>query len=264
MLLRDKTAIITGGSKGVGRGIALKFAREGCDVVVCARNAAETEKVAEELRALGRKSLAFALDVANSAKVEEMVERTIAEFGKIDILVNTAGEIAGSDPSASKSIALIPEEEWDRIVGSNLKGTFLTMRSVIPQMKKQGNGVIINFTSLGAIHPPTVAPHYHASKAGVIGMTYDTARELGPFNIRVNAIMPGPIRTPFFDKLVAGMTDEEREAFFAGMAKICPLQRVGTPEDCAGAALFLASDLSAYVTGAVIPVTGGLPLQPTL
>ena len=175
-----------------------------------------------------------------------------------------AGAIAGSDPSASKSIAAISEEEWDRMVGINLKGAFLTTRAVIPQMKKQGGGNIINFTSLGAIHPPTVSPHYHASKAGIIGMTYDTAREVGPFNIRVNAIMPGPIRTPFFDKLVAGMTADEREAFFAGMAKIAPLQRVGTPEDCAGAALFLASDLSAYVTAAVIPVTGGLPLQPTL
>ncbi|MDY6825594.1 MAG: SDR family NAD(P)-dependent oxidoreductase [Bacillota bacterium] len=264
MLLRNKVAIVTGSSKGIGRGIALKFAREGCDMVICARNEEEVEKVASEVNAIGRKALAAPLDVSNRNQVEAMVEKTIVEFGKIDILVNNAGAIAGSDPSASKSIADIPEEEWDRIVGVNLKGAFLTTRSVVPHMKKNGSGNIINFTSLGAVHPPTVSPHYHASKSGIIGMTYDTARELGTFNIRVNAIMPGPIRTPFFDKLVASMTEKEKEAFFAGMARSAPLQRVGTPEDCAGVALFLASDLSAYVTAALIPVTGGLPLQPSV
>ena len=129
-------------------------------------------------------------------------------------------------------------------------------------MKEKRYGKIINTSSIGA-HPPAVAPHYNAAKAGVIGLTYDMAYELGPYNITVNTILPGPVRTSFYDPVLESKTEEERSIFCSNRQN-CPLQRVGTPEDIAGVTLFLASDLSAYVTGAVIPVTGGLPLQPRL
>ncbi|MFA7467527.1 MAG: SDR family NAD(P)-dependent oxidoreductase [Desulfotomaculaceae bacterium] len=261
MLLENKVAIVTGGSKGIGRGIAVKFAMEGCHVVIADVDLKESEITLDEVKKMGREGLVAACDITNSDQVRELIKATVNKFGQVDILVNNAGMGANAGPTTS--VATIPEDEWDKVVAINLKGAFLCCKEVVPLMKEKGNGIIINLSSLGAVHPPGVHPHYHAAKAGILGLTYDMARELGPSNIRVNAIMPGPIRTPFYDPIVKDMSDEEKTAFFDMLNNLAPLRRMGTPEDIAGAALFLASELSAFVTGAVIPVTGGLPLQPS-
>jgi 3-oxoacyl-[acyl-carrier protein] reductase len=259
MLLENRVAIITGGSKGIGKGIALRFAREGCDVVVAARHIEDAQKVVDEIRASGRKSLAVRADVSRLAEVDAMVLRTLEQFGKIDILVNNAGGI--SQPKDA-SIEDTSEEDWDRVVDINLKGQFLCCRAVVPLMKKARYGKIINVSSVGAIHPPASIVHYHAAKGGVLSLTRDLAFDLAPFNITVNAILPGPIMSEFFNEMLDAMSKEEGEAFFARLGKGVPMGRMGTPDEVAGVAVFLASGLSSYVTGEAICVGGGLPLPP--
>jgi len=257
VLLENRVAIVTGGAKGMGRGIALKFAEEGCDVVVNALHIEGAEKVADEVRALGRKSLAIKADISNSAEVNNMVAQTIKEFGKIDILVNNAGGVTGVTGGDTETAT---EEDWDKILSVNLKGAFLVCMAVIPHMKKQKYGKIINISSMGAVSPSVSVLHYHSAKAGVLGLTLNLAFELAPHNIYVNAIVPGPIETPFWDALQP--PGPERDAFFKALTKKeIPLGRMGTPEDIAGPALFLASGLSDYVTGQIIYAAGGQPLS---
>jgi len=257
MLLEDKVAIITGGAKGMGKGIALKFAEEGCRVVVGDVDIAGAQGVADEIKALGRESMAAKADITKSAEVEAMVARAIEEYGKIDILVNNAGGVPGTHGAGSSET--ITEEEWDRIVALNLKGPFLMCKAVLPFMKKNRSGNIISLSSMGAVSPAVSVLHYHSAKAGILGLTINLAFELAPLNIRVNAIVPGPIETPFWDALMP--KGRERDAFFAALAKKeVPLGRMGTPKDIAGAALFLASELSDYMTGQILHVAGGQPL----
>jgi NAD(P)-dependent dehydrogenase (short-subunit alcohol dehydrogenase family) len=263
MMLSNRVAIVTGGATGMGRSISVKFAEEGCDIAIADINMKEANETLSRVKKKGREGLAIECDITDSKKVHELVTKVIGRFGKIDILVNNAG--GGGSLGGLKvppGIANIPEEHWDKIIATNLKGAFLFCKEVVPHMKEKRYGKIINVSSLGWVHPPTVSAHYHAAKAGIVGLTHDMACELGPFNIYVNAILPGPVRTPFYDQMLKSMTDEEKDAFFAAVGKTTPLQRVGTPEDIAGVALFLASDLSTYVTGASIPVGGGLPLKP--
>jgi len=259
MLLSDKVAIVTGGAKGIGRGIALKFAKEGCDVVVNALHIEGARKVAGEVKALGRKSLAIGADVSNSAEVNAMVARTVKEFGKVDILVNNAGGISSAKGGTIENTT---DEDWDRIIDINLKGQFLCCRAVVPHMKKNKYGKIINVSSMGAIHPPAPIVHYHSAKGGVLGLTINLALELAHLNITVNAILPGPIRSEFFNEMLKGMSKEEGKAFFKMLDNKVPMRRMGTPEEIAGVALFLASDLSSYVTGEAICAGGGLPIAP--
>jgi NAD(P)-dependent dehydrogenase (short-subunit alcohol dehydrogenase family) len=241
----------------MGRGIALKFAREGCDVVVNALHIEGAEKVAEEIRALGRQSLAIKADISNSAEVNDMVARAMKKFGKIDILVNNAGGVAGVQGGDTDTAT---EADWDKVLNVNLKGAFLVCLAVIPHMKKKKYGKIINISSMGAVSPSVSVLHYHAAKAGILGLTLNLAFELAPLNIYVNAIVPGPIETPFWDALQP--PGPGRDALFAAIAKKeVPLGRIGTPEDIAGPALFLASGLSDYVTGQIIYVAGGQPLS---
>lgn len=211
------------------------------------------------VEAAGGRGLAARCDVTISEQVKATVDETIQAFGKLDILVNNAGAVVGAHGKPT-NLEVLGEEPWDRVVDLNLKGVFLCSREAVPHMKANGYGKIVNVSSLGAISPPSPHPHYHAAKAGVLGLTYDMAAELGPHNIHVNAIMPGPIRTPFFDEIVEGKSREEAETFFAMIGNQAPLGRMGEPEEIAKAVLFLASDMSSYVTGAVLPVTGGLPL----
>ena len=256
MLLKNKVAIVTGGAKGMGRGIALKFAEEGCDVVVNALNLDGAAKGAEEIKALGRKSMAIKADISKSAEVNDMAAQTIKKFGKIDILVNNAGGVSGVKGGDSSTAT---EADWDKVLSVNLKGAFLCCMAVIPGMKKQKYGKIINLSSMGAVNPAVSVLHYHAAKAGVLGLTTNLAFELAPFNIYVNAIVPGPIETPFWDSLQP--PGPQRDAFFKALAqKEVPLGRMGKPEDIAGPALFLASGMSDYITGQVIYVAGGQPL----
>ncbi len=257
MLLDNKVAIVTGGAKGMGRGIALKFAEEGCHVVVCDVDAAGAESVAEEVRALGSRSLAAPADITKSAQICEMVSRTLDELGTIDILINNAGGVPGTHGSGSSET--ISEEEWDRIVALNLKGPFLVTKAVLPTMKKNRAGKIVFVSSMGAVSPVVSVLHYHAAKAGVLGLSLNLAFELAPLGVRVNTIVPGPVETPFWDALMP--PGPERDAFFAAVSKHeVPLGRMGTTDDIAGAALFLASHLSDFVTGQVLCVAGGQPI----
>jgi 3-oxoacyl-[acyl-carrier protein] reductase len=254
MLLSDRVAIITGGARGIGRGIALKFAEQGCTLVIADLLEAQAKKVVEEVSKKGRDAFFLRCDVADSQQVEDLIDQAIDRFEKIDILVNNAG--VGAVP---KSITELSEEEWDSVLAINLKGIFLCCREIVPHMKKRGYGRIINISSMAAIAPPAPSINYTASKSGVLGLTLDLALELAQFGICVNVILPGAIRSEMWDPLIPpGVNPDD---FFEEVGKtIAPMQRVGSPDDIAGVALFLASDLARYVTGDRILVGGGAPL----
>jgi len=258
MLLKDRVAIITGGAKGMGRGMAVKFAEEGCSVAIADIAIKEAEEAVAEIKKKGGNGLAIKCDVTNGQQVGDTVEKVVKKYGKIDILVNNAGGIAPHVP-----VEDITEEAWDRVLALNLKSVFLFCKFVVPQMKKRKYGKIINLSSIGAVQPPAHEIHYNTAKAGILGFTWDLATALAPLNICVNAILPGPVRTSFYDHNIGSFTEEQKDTFFAALGKKVPMQRAGTPEDLAGAALFLASELSAYITGQTLYVSGGLPLLPS-
>ena len=268
MLLKNRVAIVTGAAGGMGKAISLRFAAEGCDIVAADINIAGTDGTINEVKKLGRDGLSLQANITKSDQVKNMVEKTIEKFGRIDILVNSAGTLFAftdeNDLGKKRSIGSISEDEWDKLVEVNLKGCFLCCKYAAPYMMEKRYGKIINFSTSGAVNPPAVAPHYNSAKAGVLGLTYDMACELGPYNINVNAILPGPIRTSFYDKIVGSLSEEEKNVRFTMMCKNAPLQRIGTPEDIAGVALFFASELSSYVTGVPLLVSGGIPLMPRL
>lgn len=257
MLLKDRVAIITGGAKGMGRGMALKFAEEGCSVAVADISINEANDTVAEVSKRRKEGLAIQCDVTDGNQVRQTVEKVIDKFGKIDILINNAGAIA-----PHKDIEDITEEEWDKVMALNLKSSFLFCKYVVPHMKKQKYGKIIGISSIGGIQPPAHEIHYNTAKAAIIGFTYDLGKALAPFNINVNAILPGPVRTSFYERMTGSMTEQQKDGFFANLGKKVPLGRVGTPEDIAGAALFLSSELSAYVTCENLLVAGGLPQLP--
>jgi NAD(P)-dependent dehydrogenase (short-subunit alcohol dehydrogenase family) len=251
MLLSNRVAIVTGGAKGIGRATALKFAEEGCSVAIADISMKEADDAISEVLKMKREGIAIRCNATDGKQVRDAVQKVIDKFGKIDILVNNAGGLPSTAPIEDMS-----EEEWDSVVALNLKSAFLFCKYVVPHMKARKYGKIVNISSLGATVPPSSNVHYHSGKAGVLGMTVDLAVGLAPFNIYVNAIIPGPIRTAFFGSRL------NDDAFFAELGKTVPLGRVGMPEDIAKVALFLASDLSSFVTGEFINVTGGLPLGP--
>jgi NAD(P)-dependent dehydrogenase (short-subunit alcohol dehydrogenase family) len=258
MLLKDRVAIVTGGAKGMGKAISLKFAEEGCAVVVDDVSLQGARKVAEEITGAGGRALAVRGDITKSAEVRDMVDQAVREFGKIDILVNNAGGVPGTKGGGNTDS--VTEEEWDRIIDLNLKGHFLVSMAVIPHMKKNKYGKIICISSMGAVSPSVSVLHYHAAKAGLMGLALNLAFELAPQNIFVNVIVPGPIETPFWDSLMP--PGPKRDAFLTALAKQeIPLGRMGTPKDIAGPALFLASELSDYMTGQVLCVAGGQPMS---
>jgi 3-oxoacyl-[acyl-carrier protein] reductase len=254
MLLKDRVAIITGAAHGQGRGIALKFADEGCNICAADILEEEAKQTAEKCVQKGREAIAVNCDHTDAKQVKNMVDQTIKKFGKIDILVNTAGVSA-----PLKSIADYTEEEWDKIYAIHVKGPFLCCKYVVPYMKEKRSGNIINFSTTSAIHAPSGRHHYASAKAAIIGLTLNLAVELGVENIRVNVIVPGLIRTEFYDAELP--PDIDKDAHFENIGKHILLGRYGIPEDIAGVALFLASDLSAYVTGQQMLVGGGAPLR---
>jgi NAD(P)-dependent dehydrogenase (short-subunit alcohol dehydrogenase family) len=259
MLLADRVAIITGGAKGIGKGIALKFAQEGCTVVIADIDARNADKTLAEITEKGAKGIALAGDATDSKQVKAVVDKTIAQFGKIDILVNNAGGMT----APPTPIEAMPEADWDKVLKLNLKGLFLFSKAVVPHMKKRKYGKVINLSSAAALNPPAHCIHYHTAKMAIIGFTLDLAYTLAPFNICVNALLPGPVRTDFYDTMLGDMSEKEKDAFFEELGRgDIPLQRIGTTEDVANAALFLASELSSYVTGDTLLVSGGSPLRP--
>ena len=256
MLLTERAALITGGAKGMGKGMALRFAAEGCTVAIADISMKEANETIGEVSKEGVKGLALQCDVTKIDQVRETVEKVLATFGRIDILVNNAGAVLNQP-----SIEDMTEEQWDGMIALNLKSQFLFCKFVIPQMKARKYGKILNFSSLGAVHPPDHIPHYHAAKGGVMGLTKDLAFTLASHGINVNCILPGPVRTSFFDFHTASMTDQQKDEFFKGFGKaVAPLGRVGLPDEVAQAALFLCSEMSSYITGETLLVSGGLPL----
>jgi 3-oxoacyl-[acyl-carrier protein] reductase len=257
MLLKDNVALITGSANGMGRGIALMFAEQGCNIIVNDLSLDAAQKVADEIKSIGRRAIAVKADITNGSEIEKMTESAVKEFGRIDILVNSAGGVPGTAGRGNSEN--ITEAEWDRVVDLNLKGPFLVTMSVLPIMKKNKYGKIIFISSMGAVSPCVSVLHYHTAKAGILGLTVNLAFELAPQNIYVNAIVPGPVDTTFWDALVPA--GPEREALFDAIAKKeIPLEKIGRPKDIAGPALFLASGLSDYVTGQILYVAGGQPI----
>ncbi|GIV38178.1 MAG: beta-ketoacyl-ACP reductase [Cyclobacteriaceae bacterium] len=244
-LLNGKTALVTGASKGIGRSIALKFAEQGAHVAFTYLSSVEQGKALEaELAARGIKARGYRSDAANYAQAEKLIADVVAEFGTLDILVNNAGI------TMDNLLLRMTEEAWDRVINVNLKSCFNTVKAASKVMMKQKSGSIINMTSVVGIKGNAGQANYAASKAGIIGFTKSVALELGSRGIRSNAIAPGFIETEMTGKLDEKTVQSWRDAI--------PLKRGGKPEDVADACVFLASDMSAYITGQVIQVDGGM------
>jgi 3-oxoacyl-[acyl-carrier protein] reductase len=242
--LRGKTAIVTGGARGIGAAIAVAFAAEGADVVIADRLGGEVAaSVVEQIEATGRKAVFVPADVAEEEQVRAMVDRAYAELGEVDILVNNAGVVS------QQFFHELPVAEFDRVLGVNLRGVFLCTRFVLPRMLARGSGNVINVASqLGQIGG-TEMVHYSASKAGVIGLTKALAREVSTKGIRVNAIAPGPILTD--------MMAEETDEWAAQKLSELPINRFGEANEVAPTAVFLASDDSSYYIGQTLCPNGG-------
>ncbi len=255
MRLENMVAIVTGSTSGIGKAIVMAMAAEGARVVVNCRHGQEAEDVAGEIRQSGAAALGVAADVTVAERVDELVQSVLSSFGRIDILVNNAGGVAGSRPA--QYMEEVREEDWDRVVDLNLKGTFLCSRAVAGLMREQGRGKIINIASEASrnIHKgPTGRFQYTAAKAGVTGLTRAMAIELGPYGINVNAVAPGWTFSKESQRAAwESMSPEEK----ARIIQAVPLRRLAEVEDIAPVAVFLASDESRYITGATIDVNGG-------
>jgi 3-oxoacyl-[acyl-carrier protein] reductase len=244
MTLENQIAVVTGAGRGIGRAITLKFAQAGANVVCVSRTQENSEKVAAEVTALGRKSWALAVDVADSKSVTAASEKILADCGKIDILVNNAGV------TRDGLLMRMSDEDWDAVLNTNLKGAFHFTREFFRVFAKQRAGRIINVSSvIGLIGNPGQC-NYAASKAGLIGFTQSVAKELASRGVTVNAIAPGFIETD--------MTSDLNEELKANILKGIPMGKFGTADDIAEAALFLASPVARYITGQVLTVDGGM------
>lgn len=243
--LKGKVALVTGGSRGIGKAIAVGLAKAGADVALASRKLPDLEEVAKEIKGAGRKSLAVATHVGRLEEINNLVSKVKEEFGRIDILVNNAG----TNPTMDQAME-IEERAWDSIMNLNLKGLFFLSQAVAKLMKEQGGGKIINVASIEGI-TPGILPVYAISKAGVIMATKVMAQQWAKYNIRVNAIAPGLTRTRFAEALWSNP-----DILNVAMMKT-PMGRIAEPEEMVGAVIFLASDASGYVTGQVLAVDGG-------
>lgn len=247
-LLKDKTALVTGGTMGIGKAIALAFAKAGSSVIIFGTNRERAEQVTEEMKSLGnspaQKFLFKLLDVADKKAVDQAIMELLAEVGNIDILVNNAGI------TRDGLLMKMSEDDWDRVIAVNLKSVYNTCQALIRPMLKAKRGKIINISSVVGLMGNAGQTNYAASKAGMIGMTQSLAKEVASRNICVNCIAPGFIETSMTDTL----TDVQKDLIFRQI----PMGRLGLPEEIAQAALFLASPMSDYITGQVVTVDGGM------
>ena len=244
-LLEGKTALITGAARGIGKAVALRFAAEGANIAFTDLAIDENGKATEkEIEALGVKVKGYASNAANFDEAHKTVEDILKDFGKIDILVNNAGI------TRDGLMMRMNEQQWDMVININLKSAFNFIHAITPVMMKQKSGSIINMSSVVGVSGNAGQTNYSASKAGMIGLAKSVAKELGSRGIRANAIAPGFIIT----EMTGALPDKVREEW----EKQIPLRRGGTPDDVANVAVFLASDLSSYVTGQVIAVCGGM------
>ena len=245
MILENKTAIVTGATRGIGHAIAVRFAKEGCNVAFCGRTRNEKMiAVEQELSALGVKAKGYATDVADYDSAQAFVKEVLADFGKVDILVNNAGI---TDDSAVKRMT---EEQFDRVMHTNLKSVFCMTKAIQPAMWRQGHGAIVNIGSVVGIAGNYNQANYAASKAGIIGFSKSCAKEFAARNIRVNVVCPGFIETE--------MTAEVPKELMATWCSRIPMKRPGTADEVAQACVFLASDMCPYITSHVMPVCGGM------
>ena len=244
-LLEGKVALVTGATRGIGRAIALRFAEQGAQVAFTyLSSSAAAESLVAEIEALGVKAVAYASNAADFDGAHQVVEQVLAEFGQIDILVNNAGQ------TKDGLMMRMSEEQWDSIINTNLKSAFNFTHAVTPAMARRRTGSIINISSVVGTNGNAGQCNYSASKAGLIGLTMSFAKEMGARGIRCNAIAPGFIATDMTDKL----NDDIR----AKLVESITLGRMGTAEEIANVALFLASDMSSYITGEVLKATGGM------
>lgn len=244
MKLKNSTALITGAAQGIGRAIAAGMAREGAHIGIADMNIEKAEAAAEEIRALGVKSLAIKLDVSKSEGITAAFDRFVQEFGRLDILINNAGI------TKDGLILRMKEEDWDAVLNINLKGTFLCSKEAIKIMAKQQYGKIISISSVVAFIGNAGQANYSASKAGIVGLTKTIAKEYASRGIRANAVAPGFIQTAMTDGLPEKVKEE--------MKRLIPLGHFGLSEDVANAVIFLASKDADYITGQVIHVNGGM------
>lgn len=244
--LEGKIAIITGGSRGIGRSIALGYANAGADVVIVSRTQEDVERVAEEAEAFGARSLGLPVDVTNSTSVRQMTEKILDTFGRIDVLVNNAGI-----SPVYTNVLKVKEEDWDRIIDVNLKAPFLCCQAVGRAMVEQNEGKVINIASVGATTglPKFIA--YCASKGGLVQITRVLASEWATNNIQVNAIAPGYVETD----MTSGL--DETPWLKEDIIQRTPMERLAQPDEVVGAAIFLASQASSYITGHILYVDGG-------
>jgi len=245
MVLSDRVAIITGGSRGIGRAVALAFAKAGADVVVnYARNDAAAAEVADLIRAIGQRAFLFKADVADPAAADNLVKAALDEFGQVDILVNNAGI------NRDNLVLRMKDEDWDAVLDVNLKGAFNCARAAARVMVKNQYGRIINISSVVGLTGNFGQANYAAAKAGLLGLTKALAKELCSRNITVNAVAPGFINT----EMTTGLPEKVKEKLLAQI----PMKRFGEPQDVAGLVVFLATDVAAYITGQTIAADGGM------
>jgi 3-oxoacyl-[acyl-carrier protein] reductase len=242
-LLAGRAAFVTGAGAGIGRTISCRFAEEGADIAAIDIDRRTAEETAALVRAAGRRAVAIRADVARADEVAGAAAQAFAAFGRIDVLVNNAGV------TRDAVIVEMPEADWDAVLDVHLKGAFLSIRAIGPRMRDARRGAIINMSSISAKSCNVGQANYAAAKAGIVALTKVTAREFAPYGVRANAIQPGLISTP--PTLARG------EAKLREGAAGTPLGRIGTPEEVASVALFLASDMASFLTGAVIEVSGG-------
>jgi len=243
MRLKDKKAIVTGAGQGIGRSIALKMAQEGADVAVAEINPDTGAQTAKEIESLGRKVFSILVDVANQKQARAMVDQVLRVWKRVDILVNNAG----FDRPAR--LLKMKEEDWEAVLGVHLKGTLNCIQAVAPPMIEKSYGKIVNLSSVWGKTGAVSEVSYSTAKAGIIGLTKSVARELGRYQINVNAILPGLILTPTISK----MADKYQQM----IVEDTPLRRIGRPEEVASVASFLASDEASFITGAMVEVSGG-------